>query len=74
MGTFRTLAPHLERVLIRVPGVHCAKLGAVSIQIPGTGVDRVARQLGGLIEPVFALIDADLSMAGPVAQSARIAP
>jgi transposase-like protein len=31
MGTFRTLAPHLERVLIRIPGVHCAKLGAPSL-------------------------------------------
>jgi hypothetical protein len=28
-GTFRTLAAHLERVLIRIPGVHCAAWSAV---------------------------------------------
>jgi hypothetical protein len=74
MGTFRTLAPQLERVLIRIPGVHCAKLGAPSLfRSPAQESIVYLANPAASSNQIFALIGADLSMAEPVAQTAWIA-
>jgi hypothetical protein len=74
MGTFRTLAPHLERVLIRIPGVHCAKLGAPSLS-RSTAQESIVylANWADSASQFFALIGADFSMAGQVAQLGQIA-
>jgi hypothetical protein len=81
MGSFRTLPPHsgtcVDQAGTCVDQDSWRSLpqagSRVSVQIPGTGVDSVSRQLGGLIGPDFSLIGADFSMAGQVARSAWIA-
>ena len=64
----------LERVLIRIPGVHCAKLGAPSL-FRSSAQESIVYLVNWAdsSNQIFALIGADLSMAGPVAQSAWIA-
>jgi hypothetical protein len=74
MGSFRTLASHLERVLIRDSWCSLRQAwSAVSIQTPCTGVDSVSRQLGGLIEPDVFVDRSRLSQWQGWAQLARIA-
>ena len=71
MGTFRTWHHTLECVLIRFPGVHCANLGVPSLfrSSAQESIVYLANRADSSIR-IFALIGADLSMAGPVAQSA----
>ena len=72
-GTFRTLAAHLERVLIRIPGgVHCAAWSAVlSRSSAEESIVHLANR--GDSSNQIASIGAALAMAGQVAQLARIA-